>query len=246
MTDAPADSLVREQIAPRGVLRAGVNLGNILLVTGRTDAGDPVGVSPDMARAVADRLGVPVRYVSFASPGQVADAVAEDLWDIALIAHEAERAQTIAFSPAYVEIEATYLVPAGSPARSIDEIDRPGTRVAVSARSAYDLHLARTLRHARLVRGVGLAGARDVFVSQGLDALAGLRPALLEDAKAIPGARVLDGRFTTVRQAIGVRPGHGAAANFLARLVGELRADGTVRGFIDRHGVTGRLQVGTD
>jgi polar amino acid transport system substrate-binding protein len=239
-------SLVREQIASRGVLRAGVNLGNILLVTGRTDSGDPVGVSPDMGRAVADRLGVPVEYATFASPGQVADAVAQDLWDIALIAHEAERAQTIAFSPAYVEIEATYLVPSGSPVRSIDEIDRPGVRVAVSARSAYDLHLARTLRHARLVRGEGLAGALDVFTSQGVDALAGLRPALLENARALPGSSVLDGRFTTVRQAIGVRPEHGAAADFLARFVRELRADGTVQGFIDRHGVTGRLQVGTD
>lgn len=237
---------IRNRLAPRGVLRAGVNLGNILLVTGKTDAGDPTGVSPDMARTVADRLGVPVEYVTFASPGQLADGVAEDRWDIGLIAHESERAQTIAFSPAYVEIEATYLVPEGSGARTIDEIDTPGTRVAVSARSAYDLHLARTLNHAELVRGEGLPGARDVFVSQKLDALAGLRPALLDDAKAIPGARVLDGRFTTVRQAIGIRPGDTVAAAFIADLVRELRANGTVQGFTDRHGVAGRLQVGTD
>lgn len=237
---------IRTQLAPRGVLRAGVNLGNILLVTGKTESGDPTGVSPDMARAIADRLGVPVEYVTFATPGQLADAVAEDRWDIGLIAHESERAQTIAFSPAYVEIEATYLVPAGSLVRSLDDIDAPGTRIAVSARSAYDLHLGRTLKHAELVRAEGLAGALDLFTSQSLDALAGLRPALLENARGISGSRVLDGGFTTVRQAVGVRPEHRQAAAFVADLVRELRADGTVQGFIDRHGVTGRLQVGTD
>ena len=237
---------IRRLLAPRGVLRAGVNLGNPLLVTGRTETGDPVGVSPDMARTLADRLDVPVEYVSFATPGQVADAIAEDRWDIALIAHEAERAQTITFSPAHVEIEATYLVPEGSPIRSLDEIDRPGTRIAVSARSAYDLYLARSLKHAELVRAEGLAGAREAFVSQKLDALAGLRPALLEDAEAIPGSSLLDGRFTTVRQAVGIRPGNADVAAFVADLVRELRADGTVQALIDRHGVTGRLQVGTD
>ena len=237
---------IRQQLAPRGTLRAGVNLGNILLVTGKTDAGDPTGVSPDMARAVAERLEVPVELVPFASPGQVADAVAEDRWDIALIAHEAERAETIAFSPAYVEIDATYLVPGGSTTYSLDDIDSPGTRIAVSARSAYDLHLARTLKHAELVRAEGLAGALELFTSEGLDALAGLRPALLENARSIAGARVLDGRFTTVRQAIGMRHGSKQAVAFIADLVRQLRVDGTVQGFIDRHGVTNRLQVGTD
>ncbi len=237
---------IRERLARRGVLRAGVNLANILLVTGKTQSGDPAGVSPDMARAVAERLGVPVEYVTFASPGQVADAVTEDRWDIALIAHEAERAETIAFSPAYVEIEATYLVPGGSTALSLDDIDRPGTRIAVSARSAYDLHLARTLKQAELVRAEGLAGALELFTSHQLDALAGLRPALIENARSIAGARVLEGRFTTVRQAIGIRPGNPQAAAFVADLVRRCRADGTVQGFIDRHGVTGRLQIGTD
>jgi len=240
------DSEVLNQLAPSGVLRAAINLGNILLVTGQTGDGDPVGVSPDMARAVADRLGVPVRYVTFASPGEVADAALSDIWDVGLIAYEPQRAETIAFSPAYVEIEATYLVPDGSPLRSLEDVDTPGTRIAVSGRSAYDLYLGRTLKHATLVRGEGLAGTVDLFVAEGLDALAGLRPALLENAKTITGARVLDGCYTTVRQAIGVRPEKAAAAAFLEGFVRQARANGTVQGFIDRHAVTGRLRVGTD
>lgn len=237
---------VLKQLAPYGVLRAAVNLGNILLVTGETETGDPVGVSPDMARALANRLAVPVKYVTYPSPGAVADAAAGDNWDIGLIAFEPKRAETVTFSPAYTEIEATYLVQEGSGAQSLDDIDAPGVRIAVSERSAYDLYLSRTLKNATLVRGKGLAGTVELFMSDGLDALAGLRPALLENAEEISGARVLDGRFTTVRQAIGVRPEHKAAAEFVAAFVREARATGMVQEFIDRHGMTGRLQVGTD
>jgi polar amino acid transport system substrate-binding protein len=165
------------ELAPGGTLRAGINLANILLVTGSTPAGEPTGVAPDMARAIAERLGVAVSYVPFASPGEVADAAGTDAWDIALIAADPQRAETIAFSAAYVEIEATYLVPAGSEIRSLADVDRPGMRVAVSDRSAYDLYLSRSLKHAELHRAKGLAATFDLFVDQKLDALAGLRPA---------------------------------------------------------------------
>jgi polar amino acid transport system substrate-binding protein len=114
-----------------------------------------------MARIVSERIGVPIEYVSFPSPGAVADAVSEDQWDIALIAHEPKRAETVIFSPAYAEIEATYLVRGDSDARPHADLDRPGVQIAVSARSAYDLYLSRTLRYAELVRGEGLAGALD-------------------------------------------------------------------------------------
>ena len=175
------------ELAPGGTLRAGINLGNILLVTGATPAGAPTGVSPDMARAIADRLGIAVTYVPFASPGEVADAAGTDAWDIALIAADPKRAESIAFTAPYVEIEATYLVPAGSTIDSLEHADRPGVRIAVSDRSAYDLFLSRTLKHAELHRAKGLA----------------------------------------------------AAFAFVA----EATQSGLVASLIDRHGVTGRLQV---
>src|ERR1700693_5902905 len=133
------------ELAPHGVLRAAINMGNFLLVTGRKPSGDPDGVSPDMARAIAERLGVPVKYVPFPKPGELADAVGNDAWDIGLIGAEPARAEKITFTAAYVEIEATYLVSAGSPITSIAEVDRPGVRIAVSARSAYDLWLERNI-----------------------------------------------------------------------------------------------------
>src|SRR3712207_3940036 len=101
---------VLAQLAPTGILHAGINMGNFLLVTGRSPSGDPDGVSPSMARAIADRLGVPVRYVPYARPGELADAVGTGAWDIGLIGAEPQRAEKIAFTAAYAEIEATYLV----------------------------------------------------------------------------------------------------------------------------------------
>jgi polar amino acid transport system substrate-binding protein len=231
------------ELTPSGTLRAGINMANILLVTGSNSAGEPTGVAPDMARAIADRLGVAVSYVPFASPGEVADAVASGAWDIALIAAEPARAESIAFSTAYVEIEATYLVPAGSSFHSVEDIDRPGVRIAVSGRSAYDLYLARTLEHAELHRAKGLAGAFELFVNEELDVLAGLRPALKGNAENLPGARVLEGSYTTVQQAIGTKPENTAAAAFLQEFVAEAKESGLVARLIQRHGVEGRLQV---
>lgn len=237
------DRNIVTQLAPTGVLRAGINLGNILLVTGQTDAGAPAGVSPDMAAAIADRLGVPLDLVPFPSPGAVADAVSEGCWDIALIAADPKRAETLAFAPAYVEIEATYLVPEGSAIGAIGDVDRPGVRIAVSARSAYDLWLERNLSDAELVRGEGLAGAFALFRDQGLDVLAGLRPALIGNAAEMPGARILDGRYMSVQQAIATQPGKPEALAFLDAFVREATESGLVEGLISKHGVEGRLTV---
>ena len=141
------------ELAPHGVLRAAINMGNFLLVTGRTPSGDPDGCSPDMARAIAASLGVPVQFVPYAKPGELADDAENDKWDIGNIGAEPSRAEKIEFTAAYVEIEATYLVPAGSPIKSIAEVDVKGNRIAVTARSAYDLWLDRGIKHATLIRG---------------------------------------------------------------------------------------------
>lgn len=227
------------QLAPHGTLRAGINMGNFLLVSGTSPSGDPVGVAPDMARAVADRIGVPIAYVKYARPGELADAAGTDVWDIGLIGAEPARAEKIAFTAAYAEIAATYLVPAGSSIRSIEEVDRPGVRIAVSARSAYDLWLARNIRHAELVRAEGLDGSLKAFVDGKLEALAGLKPRLLSDVETLPGARILDGQFTVVQQAIGTARANAAGAAFLRDFVEEAKASGLVASLIERHRVRG-------
>lgn len=226
-----------------GTLRVGINLGNSLLVTGNSPTGEPEGVAPDMAAAVADRLGVAVSYLTFGSPGELADAVDRDEWDIGLIAEEPKRAEKIAFCDAYVEIEATYLVPKGSPLQSIEDVDKPGIRIAVADRAAYDLYLARTLKHAELRRAKGLSGAFELFATEKLDALAGLLPALQKNAESLPGSRVIGGRFTAVRQAIGTKPENLGLRAFVEQFTAEARESGFVAGLIDKHGVRGKLQV---
>ncbi len=231
------------ELAPSGTLRAGINMANGLLVTGSTAEGEPAGVSPDMAREIADRLGVAVAYVPFASPSAVADAAGRDEWDIALIAAEPARAESMVFSAAYVEIEATYLVPESSSVGSVEDVDRPGRRIAVSAGTAYDLYLTRSLKHAELQRTDGQTSAIELFVTEKLDALAGLRPALDRQIENLPGTRILEGRFTAVQQAIGTKPGNLAAAAFLQEFVAQAKASGLVARLVERHGVAGRLQV---
>jgi len=230
---------VRSELARHGVLRAAINLGNALLVSGRTPSGDPVGVAPDMAAEVAARLGVPLAYVCYPMPGELADAAEADAWDIGLIGAEPARARAIAFTSAYVEIEASYLVPPGSPLAGIADVDRPGVRIAVPARSAFGLWLERNARHAELVRCNSQDDARERFAAAGLDALAGLRSRLVQEAERLPGSRILPGRFTAVQQAIGTPRKNVAAAAFLQGLVEELRGSGFVAGLIARHGVVG-------
>ena len=233
----------KAELAPTGKLRVGVNLSNILLVTGREDDGTPIGVSPDMGRAVADALGVAVEYHCFDQVGLTADAITRGDVDIGLIAHEAERAKTIGFTKAYCEIEGTYLVPDGSLIDTIEAVDQPGIRIAVSNRSAYDLFLTRTLKNAELVRAQGLPETAAMFVEKKLDVLAGLRPALMDNARSIPGSRLLEGSYMTVQQAIGTRSSNANARTFLQNFIEESRRRGLVAELIERHGVTGKLTV---
>jgi polar amino acid transport system substrate-binding protein len=235
------------ELAPSGVLRAGINLSNFLLVTIIDSTGNPEGVAPDLAHEVAIRLGVPVKYVPFKSPGELADAADKDIWDIGLIGAEPQRAEAIAFTAAYAEIEATYLVPSGSALKTIVDIDSAGVRIAVTARTAYGLWLDRNIKHAELIRSETLDSAYDQFVSGKLSALAGLKPRLLSDLeklpgarildgrftsdmanerrrKKLPGARILDGRFTSVQQAIGTSRKNPAGAAFLRDFVERRRA----------------------
>jgi polar amino acid transport system substrate-binding protein len=234
-----SNTAASSELAPQGVLRAAINLSNFLLVTGRGPAGEPQGVAPDMARAIADRLGVPVTYVPYATPGELADAATSGAWDIGLIGAEPARAEMITFTPAYVEIPATYLVPPGSPLHRIEEVDRPGIRIAVTARTAYDLWLERHIQNATLIRSTSLDSAFETFVSEGLDVLAGLHARLVSDAAKIPGARILDGQFTAVQQAVGTLKAKTAGAAFLHDFVEEAKASGLIAALIARHRVIG-------
>ncbi len=239
LTNMTGNRAAAAELAPSGVLRAGINLSNFLLVSGRAGDGNPVGVAPDMAQAVAQRLGVPVRYVTYPKPGELADAADANAWDIGLIGAEPARAEKIEFTQAYVEIQSTYLVPPNSPLQTIEDVDRPGIRIAVAARTAYGLWLDRNIRHAELVRSDGLDASFEQFRRDRLDALAGLRPRLLSDVERIEGARILPGQFAAVQQAIGTPRQNTAGAAFLRGFIAEAIGSGLVASLIEKHGIQG-------
>lgn len=227
------------QLAPTGVLRAAINMGNFLLVTGKTMSGDPQGVAPDMAAEIAKRLGVPVAYVKYERPSQLADAGGTGVWDIGLIGAEPQRAEKITFTPAYCEIEATYLVPPGSSISSIADVDRPGVRITVRRGAAYCLWLERNIKQAKLLQFENADGPFDDFVKQKLEAYAALRPQLLTDAKKLSGSKILSGNFMTVQQAIGTAKPNAAGAAFLVDFVAGAKKSGLVASLIEKHRVAG-------
>jgi polar amino acid transport system substrate-binding protein len=230
---------IAKELAPGGKLRVGLNYSNFLLVLGDAPDGSPRGIAPDLGREIGRRLGVPVEFVRFKQAGHLADAVREGTWDIAFLGAEPQRAKEIAFTKAYLEIPVTYLVPAGSPIRSFADVDREGVRVAVSAKSAYDLFLTRHLKHAKLERIEGLEASYQLFVDKKLEVLAGLKPKLVTDQERLPGSRILEGQVTGVQQAIGTHPSRPAGAEFLRGFVEDAKKSGLVARTIDQHGVRG-------
>jgi polar amino acid transport system substrate-binding protein len=186
---------------------------------------------------------VPVKYVPYAKPGEIADDAEKGLWDIGNIGAEPQRAAVINFTAAYCEIEATYLVPAGSPIRGVSEVDQPGKRIAVTARSAYGLWLENNVKKAKLLQFDSADAAIKAFVDDKMDAYAGLRPALIGLAAKQPGSRILEGQFAAVQQAVGTPKKNVAGFAFLRDFVEEAKRSGIVASFIERHGVTGRLSV---
>jgi polar amino acid transport system substrate-binding protein len=234
---APSESL-RAEMAPKGALRAAVNFGNPSIAQRDPAGGDPRGVGPDLARELARRLGVPTRYVAYETAGKVADDAQKDVWDVAFLAIDPQRAATISFSPAYVEIGGTYLVRADSPLRRIDEFDRKDIRVAVALGSGYDLYLSRTLKNVELVRTANSQLAVDRFLADRLDAVAGVRELLTRNAKSRPGLRVIEENFMVIRQAAAVPKGHDAAAAYLGEFIEDAKASGFVADAVKRSGST--------
>lgn len=226
---------VLADLAPNGVLHAAINLGNPVLAQPAAD-GSPQGVSVQLAKALAEELGVRLEMVTFDAAGKVFAALEQDAWNVAFLAIEPVRAEQIAFSEPYVAIEGTYLVAADSTFHQVDDLDRAGLRLAVGKGAAYDLYLSRTLQHAELWRAETSAAAVDLFLEQGLDAAAGVRQPLEKFAASHSGYRVLDGAFTSIRQAMAVPRQRAAGAEFVQRFIQRQKANGFVRQALDATG----------
>lgn len=229
---------VYKSLVPKGKLRASVNLGNPVLAY-RDTKGEPAGVSVDLSREMATRLGVPLELVVYESAGKVVEGLKRGEVDIAFVAIDPARATDIEFSPPYVVIEGAYLVKESSPIRKNADVDTKGVRVAVGLGSAYDLYLTRNLHDAQIVRAKSSPAVVDFFLAEKLDVAAGVKQQLEADAKRVPGLRILDGRFMVINQAIGVPFGHEAAKRYVFTFVEEMKWSGFVLQSLARHRIEG-------
>jgi polar amino acid transport system substrate-binding protein len=226
--------------APTGILRAAINLGNPILANRDPVTGEPVGVSIDLARAFAQRLGVPIELAIFDAAGKSVDAVTQERADIGFFAVDPLRGAGIAFTAPYVLIEGCYLVPEASDIRHNEDVDRLGHTVVVGQGSAYDLYLSRELQQARIVRAPTSPSVVDTFKAVRADVAAGVKQQLETDAHRLGGLRLLDGRFMVIRQAMGTPKGRGdEVAAILTAFVETMKATGFVAEALARHGIEG-------
>ena len=232
------DAAVLAQLAPGGKLRAAINFGNSVLAQKDPATGEPKGITPDLARELGRRLGVPVEFATYDAAGKVFDAVKTGAWDIAFVAIEPVRAAEIEFSAPYVIIEGTYMVPKDSSLKTIADVDKPGVRIAVGLKSAYDLYLTRTIKNATIVRASAGGGRAmiDMFVNDKLEVAAGVRQPLVAYAKDHPDMRVMDGHFMEIQQAMGTPKGRTAGAEYLRAFVEDVKASGFVAEALKRSG----------
>lgn len=235
--------IIIEQLAPKGYLRAAINLSNFLLVTGTDDQGNPEGVSPDLAKALANELNIEYKLIPFKRPGELADAVIDDVWDIGNIANESERAKSITFSHPYTLIESTFLVRESSKINSLQDVDKKDVRIAVAERSAYDLWLTENIKNAELIRAKSIDLSFKIFEDNSYEVLAGLKPRLIDDLKNTKNCKILPGAFTFIKQCIGSKPGNPEAEKFINNFIEKNTNNGFIESLLLKHNVLGKLSV---
>jgi polar amino acid transport system substrate-binding protein len=239
MCGAMADNVPRNvvtELAPTGKLRVAINFGNIVLAQKDPASGQPRGVSAELARELAKRLALPIEFLTFDAAGKVFDALGS--WDIAYLAIDPVRAAGIDFTPPYVIIEGAYVVPADSPLKTVEDVDRERVRVAVARASAYDLYLTRALKHAKLVRESSGPQALEMFRRDRLEAAAGVKQPIVAFAKEHPDTRVIPGRFMVIEQAMGTPKGREAGIRYLREFIEEMKASGFVARALSASGQT--------
>lgn len=233
------ESSLRNDLAPSGTLRVGINYGNPVLATRGRSSGELRGVAVDLARELGRRLALPVELIGFDAAGKMFEAVRTDGWDVAFLAIDPGRAGEIDFTAAYIEIEGAYLVPAGSSLKAIEDVDRDNVRIGISANSAYDLFLSRTIRCAELVRAPGPDAAFELLLAGQVDVLAGVKQHLIAHSVKLAGSRLLPGRFMAIEQALGVPKGRGECASYLRSFIEDVKASGFVAKALEKAGVSG-------
>ena len=233
---------IKSELAPTGKLRAGMNLGNNLF-TRKDASGQLQGVSVDLMRELASRLGVTLELVVYDRPGLVADDSAKGVWDVAILAIEKTRAKTVSFSPAMTEIEAGYVVHKSSNIQLCQQVDAKGIKIAAPEKAGYELFLTSELKNASLVRTKNFAASIEIFNQKQVNVLAGLKPNLIESKDKMPEGKLLEGNFMTVNHGFAIPIGRSAGDMYLRSFVQELIASGFIAESIEKHQIKGLTAI---
>src|ERR1041385_6387282 len=226
--NAGASHISRRHIGPTGQLRAAVIASNPVLVTRHPD-GTLGGVSVAIARGLAAHLGVPIELKPYDNPARYNESLATDDWDIGLAARDPSRAEHLAFSVTFMEVDNGYVARSGAVPTSAEEVDRLGVKIAVAQGSAPHTVLQRLIKNAEIlpIPG-GFEPAREALATGKADVYGENLHLAHRIADAIPGARVLPGRFNVVQMVIGVRMRAAAMLPTVDEFINRIRSDGTV------------------
>ena len=235
--------LISKQLAPTGILRVGINMSNFLLVSGVNSAGFPEGVSPDLGERIAKELNIPYKLVQYKRPGELADAVNKNQWDIGNIAFELKRAETIDFTNSYVNINANFLVRKIDNFKTNEDVSKARVKIAVLERSAYDLWLTENFKDIELIRASSIQNSHILFNEGKANVLAGLKPKLIEELSKNDQLELIEDPFTFIKQSVGIKKGSPQVIKFLNDFIVKLINDGFIRQLLKKYNVDKKLSI---
>ena len=230
-------------IAPKNVLRIGINMSNFLLVSKDSTFSKPEGLSPEIGKLLARELGINYEFVTFKNPGLLADAIDYDKWDVGNFAFEKKRAEIIDFSNPYVNIDANFLLRKNSEINQNHDVDNKNNKIAVVNRSAYDLWLSDNYKKAKIIRAKTIIETHNLFYNQDVNILAGLKPKLLEELKNNNEFKLIDEPFTFIKQSIGIKKGKPKAIDFINNFVSKKIKDGTIKSLLEKYELVDKLSI---
>jgi len=230
-------------IAPKNVLRIGINMSNFLLVNKDSTFSKPEGLSPEIGKLLAKELGINYEFVTFKNPGLLADAIDYDKWDVGNFAYEKKRAEIIDFSNPYVNIDANFLLRKNSEINQNHDVDNKNNKIAVVNRSAYDLWLSDNYKKAKIIRAKTIIETHNLFYNQDVNILAGLKPKLLEELKNNNEFKLIDEPFTFIKQSIGIKKGKPKAIDFINNFVSKKIKDGTIKSLLEKYELVDKLSI---
>ena len=235
--------LISKQLAPTGILRVGINMSNFLLVSGVNSSGLPKGVSPDLGERIAKELNIPHKLVQYKRPGELADAVNKNQWDIGNIAFEPKRAETIDFTNSYVNIDANFLVRKIDNFKSNEDVSKAKVKIAVAERSAYDLWLSENFKDIELIRASSIQNSHILFNEGKANVLAGLKPKLIEELSKNDQLELIEDPFTFIKQSVGIKKGYPQVIEFLNNFISKLINDGFIEQLLKKYKVDKKLSI---